>query len=254
MPLIERFGCNKCEFQFPTGWGSYVYAIDARGARIVCPHPGEVRSVQEITGMSYEDAKLAGRVGAARYAVCLACLHQFDIDLEKDERRCPKCATSEIQTALEAVGQLCPACNVGTIERGSPFRPVLDADWEQLPVPQVVKDLVFYEKTRKVPESLKAAFEAAESVGKFAFISVVLRLLEWWEGSFVTDRQKPSVQMHREGLWRQAFPKVLAAAPALADLVTIEGDCCRFSPVVSDEVRRGIKNYLRKHREHLLQC
>lgn len=254
MPLIERFGCNQCDFQFPIGWGSYVYAIDANGARIVCSHPGEARIVQEITRMSYADARLAGRASTACFAVCLRCLHQFDIDLEKNSRRCPACESPEIRTAAEAVGRPCPACKAGTIERGSPYRPVLDADWECLPVPQIVKDLVSFEKTREVPESLEAAFEAAESISRHTFISVVLKLLNWWEGSSVTKSQADAIQMRPEWHWRQALPSVLAAAPALAELAVIEDECCKFAPSVPDALRRGMKNYIRKHRDHTLEC
>lgn len=178
--LIERLGCDRCEFQFPTGWGGYLYATDANGARVVCPHPGEFEAAEGITGMSYEDAESAGRVGAARHAVCLQCLHQFDIDLEKDVRRCPACASYEIQTAAEAEGQPCPACKAGTIKRGLP-QPQFDADWEQLPVPRIVKDLVSFEKSREVPESLKVGYELAESVSEGGFITIAALLLTWWE-------------------------------------------------------------------------
>jgi hypothetical protein len=257
MPLIERFGCNQCEFQFPTGWGGYLYATDAHGARIVCPHPGEFEAAEEITGMSYEDAGSAGRVGAARHAVCLRCLQQFDIDLEKDARSCPACKSPEIRTAADAVGQPCPACKLGTVERGSP-QPPLDADWEQLPVPRIVKDLVSFDNSRETPESLKVGYELAESVSEGSFTAIAALLLSWWEELLWlesrSDEPDESIPMRPEWRWSQALPGVLAATPELARLVVVEKARCRFAPDLSEDVRRGMKNYCRKHRDHRIQC
>src|SRR5437763_5617790 len=101
MPIISRYSCNRCDFEMPTGWGSYMYAIDSEGKRVVCPHPGELCAAEQITGLDYSQARLAGRIGYARDCVCLSCLHQFELDLDRDARVCPRCAAAQVSTMRE---------------------------------------------------------------------------------------------------------------------------------------------------------
>ena len=128
MPEINRFNCNRCEFALPSGWGSYTYAVDDRGMRIYCPHPGEGWAIRQVTGMSYGEAYDAGRTGRADYAVCIDCLTQLSLDLKRDERRCAKCGSGRVSTVHELVGKACPQCKVGTVERGSGVQLSLLAD------------------------------------------------------------------------------------------------------------------------------
>ena len=256
MPPINRYTCNECGLELPAGWGVYTYAVDDRGERVTCPHPGEFQTIREVTGMDYAEARAAGRMGYAQHCICGRCLQQFDLDLDRDARVCPGCSSPDVRSLRESVGKRCPQCGVGLIEEGSLVRWELDADWEQLPVPEVVKDLLRLLEDRKVPEALRPAAAAAERFDRNTLFTVGWRLLDWWEGEYFSkdQEQKDSEEMQPQWTWCMALPEVLRVTPALAELVVIRGGRCWFAEGVSAEVRRGIKNYLRKHRKHEVEA
>lgn len=182
MPEINRFTCGRCDFALPGGWGGYCYVSTAGGERVVCPHPCEAETVAEVTGMSYGDAMAAGRVGFNSDCVCLDCLHQFNLDLKRDARRCPDCASERVCATLELVGKPCPKCNDGIIERGSPIRWKLGPDSASLPVPEIVKELVACEKTRVLTPSLRqpaAIVAQVPGVERSDLTSITCHLLDW---------------------------------------------------------------------------
>jgi hypothetical protein len=92
-----------------------MYAIDGRGRRKECPHPGELRAVRSITGLSHADAEKAGLLGHASHAVCDACLAFFDIDLSRDAGTCPRCNGAAILLQRDSVAAPCPKCRTGTL-------------------------------------------------------------------------------------------------------------------------------------------
>jgi hypothetical protein len=254
MPVISRYSCNERDFELPSGWGGYTYAVDNSGRRVVCPHPGEFHTIHQVTGLSYTEAREAGRVGFAQHCVCLDCLKQIDLDLERDAVVCPECSSAQVRSLRDLIGQKCPRCRVGIIEEGSLVRWKIDPDWERLPVPQVVKDLTEFAENRQVPVSLRRAAEVADTFGKHNFFTVAVRLLGWWEGDYFSkdQEQQDSTEMRPQWTWCKALPLVLEATPALAELVSIRGGRCWFAEGVSQDVRWGIKNYLRKHRTHVV--
>ncbi len=254
MPPIHRYACNECNFELPSGWGGYTYAVNDLGQRVVCPHPLEFAIVQRTTGLDYTEATQTGRVGYAQHCVCLNCLKQFDLDLERDTLVCPECSAPQVRSVRELVGQKCPRCKVGLIEEGPVVRWKLDPDWEQLPVPQVVKDLMEFVEQRRLPASLQRAAEVGGNCEKHNFLTVASGLLQWWEGDYFSEdqAQKDSVEIQPQRTWRKAFPAMMGALPALAELVVIRRGRCWFAEGVGPDVRRGIKNYLRKHRKHVL--
>lgn len=117
MPAIDKFQCRACGLKFPTGWGGFVYAVDSKGKRVVCPHPAEFTVIKEVTGMSYWEAKAAQRVGFNSDCICLDCLAQFKLDLNRDSRVCPKCESQKIRSIRELIDQPCPKCKKGKIEK-----------------------------------------------------------------------------------------------------------------------------------------
>lgn len=262
MPEINRFGCDHCEFELPGGWGGYCYVSAAGGERVVCPHPC-AETVAEVTGLSYGEAMDAGRVGFNSDCVCQDCLHQFNLDLKRDTRSCPKCASERMHSTLELVGQPCPKCKEGTIERGSPIRWKLDPDRAALPVPHIVKELVDYERTRVVTKALQ---QAANIVGqvpgieRHSFASIVIHLLDWWEGDYLgdivgggTDQHDCTDSYDDKWSWIQAFKAVIRGCDELAEIIEWrEGRFC-FKAGVSADLRRGMKNYVREHREHIVE-
>ncbi len=110
-----------------------MYVEGDDGERKICPHPAEPSAISQILKINREDviawltdknaqinqqAKelLEERVGFNSKCVCFECVSAFDIDLKKDERKCPNCQSENLKSASEAVGEDCPKCHQGTIE------------------------------------------------------------------------------------------------------------------------------------------
>lgn len=93
-----------------------MYAINSKGQREVCPHPGELRIAQEITGMLWEEAEARGLVGTHTYCVCLDCLTQCEINMKKDAVECSSCGSKNIVSEIDLVGKKCPKCKVGDFQ------------------------------------------------------------------------------------------------------------------------------------------
>lgn len=133
MPSINLFKCNKCDFSLPSGWGGHTYVKDNHGNKVICSHPGEYADVAKVLGIEASSIfafpyspwppsdphiaeLLKQRTGFYSHCICLKCLNQFDLDIEKDERKCPECKSSEVKSELEMIGQQCPRCNIGNME------------------------------------------------------------------------------------------------------------------------------------------
>ena len=131
MPQIWEFMCRNCAFSLPPGWGGYLYVKNDKGEKIACAHPQECKTVAEVLGIERDSVShlfwvplpdaapmdlLRERVGFDSYCVCVTCLNQFNLDLEKEDRECPRCHSKDVRAELELVGQPCPRCKTGTIE------------------------------------------------------------------------------------------------------------------------------------------
>jgi hypothetical protein len=142
MPNINDYGCTKCSFRLPRGWGYYFCVENDKGERLGCRHPGERRNVEDVLGKEAPLDVIVERTGFNSYCVCLDCLYQFEADLGafagywspyfifnlgkskpiyrpkmgKDARECPKCKSKNVKTELEMVGESCPKCKEGVIE------------------------------------------------------------------------------------------------------------------------------------------
>ena len=132
MPPINEYKCNQCDINLPKGWGTYMYVTDDNGNRVRCYHPSESRYVVEVLGESPSAELVYQRTGFNSCCICLECLAQFDVDFGKsywtskgfpddrtgkDKRECPKCKSVRVQTELEMVGETCPKCKEGIIEK-----------------------------------------------------------------------------------------------------------------------------------------
>ena len=113
MPPTSFVTCDHCGLAFPGGWGRYCYAVDSDGKRVVCRHPGEDRDAKKVTGMEWSEAVAAARIGSASHCMCFDCSEQFDLDLDRDEKKCPKCNSLNVRSADGAVGSRCPKCKTG---------------------------------------------------------------------------------------------------------------------------------------------
>jgi ribosomal protein S27AE len=112
-----------------------------RSMRLPCPHPLEYYYAIRILGDVDRDV-FKSRTGFNSYAICLDCQHQFEGDFRdekvnewrfyygcpsfekafrgkpemKDERKCPRCGSSNVKTVFELINQTCPKCRKGIIE------------------------------------------------------------------------------------------------------------------------------------------
>ena len=115
MPLLYKFGCDSCDLVLPLGEGGVFYAVDSKGYRVICPHPGEFQTISFITGLSYEEAKKQGMAGFLADSICCACLLQFSLDHDIDDLSCLSCKSGKISGIVGLVGKSCPKCDRGTI-------------------------------------------------------------------------------------------------------------------------------------------
>ncbi|MFC1872495.1 hypothetical protein ACFLYV_02100 [Chloroflexota bacterium] len=105
---------------------------DDNGNRVICPHPGESNYVVEVLGKNPSAELVNERTGINSHCLCLECLHQFDANfgetywtlnestddrMQKDKRECTKCKSIRVKTEKEMVGEACPKCNEGIIEK-----------------------------------------------------------------------------------------------------------------------------------------
>lgn len=214
--------------------------------------------------MSVGAAMAAGRTGFNSYCVCCACLSQFDLDLKRDERRCPQCASVDVKSVRELTDRPCPKCKIGTVRRGSPIRWRLDDDRATLPVPDIVKHIVNFEKDRVVTPPLQRAYELAMQVPEarpYTFTTVCSWILGWWQGDYfgkalggTTEQQACTGPCQPQWTWAEAFRRILREVPELSELADWKTDRFCFKPTVSADVRRGIKNYVREHREVVVEA
>lgn len=255
MPLIERFGCDNCDFQYPVGWGSYCYVVDNDGVRQACGHPDEFGEASRITGLPFDEISRQDRFGRLTHCVCLKCTRLFECDFERDDCVCPTCESNDIETAWGMVGETCPVCSHGTIERGSPVRWKLDPDWETLPVPSFTKKLVEACNRRmcadllsdevtflELREQEKAAFFAEFGLQAVAF---------WWEGFWSDGVLQHEVPLSGTISGLKCLRRVLPFIPELADIIEINAASVRFRQTTSKDERRGINNYVKKHIDRL---
>lgn len=120
MPEIYDYECDACGFSLPSGWGDYMYVVNNRGKRVVCPHPSEFETVKRVTGHDLFDPNTPRgtiMIGTNSHCLCTACLSKFDLDVNVDERKCPKCGSEKVYTEEEMVGKECPRCRKGIIEK-----------------------------------------------------------------------------------------------------------------------------------------
>jgi hypothetical protein len=116
MPQIFEFYCTNpdCEFEMPSGWGYYMYAIADDGERVHCPHPGEMGRAREVTGENASQEEIDRRTGFNTYCFCIHCETQVDLDLDRDEKACPECRSNAVKTIDELVDEQCPVCEEAT--------------------------------------------------------------------------------------------------------------------------------------------
>ena len=113
MPLLSTIKCNRCDLTLPSGAGGYMYVLNAVGERVVCSHPGEWDTIEQVTGLDWYAARQKGLLGHVSYCLCFECTHQLEIDVDRDVKQCPQCKSLHVRTANACLGGQCPRCHEG---------------------------------------------------------------------------------------------------------------------------------------------
>jgi hypothetical protein len=117
MPEIHRYKCNIFDFKLPNGWGGTAYVKDNEGDKIPCRHPLEQYTINRVLGFKrFFKSVRDKRIGFEYDCVCLDCLHQFGMDVDKEERKCEVCSSTNIKTVHELKLAPCPKCHQGIVK------------------------------------------------------------------------------------------------------------------------------------------
>jgi hypothetical protein len=72
-------------------------------------------AVYEVLGKDATDELIREMTGHNSDCLCLSCLSQFEMDVDKEQRSCPGCQSNQVSAVRELVGGVCPKCKAGTI-------------------------------------------------------------------------------------------------------------------------------------------
>ena len=92
-----------------------MYVKNSRGEKVVCVHPVEMDIVYDVLGKDASDELISEMTGQNSDCICLSCLSQFEMDVDKEPRSCPNCNSNQVRAVLELVDGVCPKCKAGTI-------------------------------------------------------------------------------------------------------------------------------------------
>lgn len=128
MPAIVRVACAACEFA-QAAHIPLTLVVDADGAEHICPHPGERRTAERITGVTWRELDRQNRI-LHRYALfCTTCgdVHHYAVR-ERKSRLGFIAAITLNPKQRDAEGVSCQSCGSSTL---SP----LDASFADVPCP-----------------------------------------------------------------------------------------------------------------------
>ena len=118
--MIFALQCDRCDFRVgPTG-GGYTYVVDANGNRVDCLHLLEERTIERVTGMSWEAASAKGLVHYMIEVLCSRCAQVFDAESKLGQSTrspCPRCGSIDTRRVLDGAHTRCPRCARGTLRR-----------------------------------------------------------------------------------------------------------------------------------------
>lgn len=143
MPEICSYECSSCGFAVASTFSGGMYAIDDKGARVPCLHPGEFSTAAEVLGISDHeltaalsrlsaasrgeaqphqsdserrlDEQVASRVKFTAGYCCFDCCARMELDSSLTVRTCPSCGGNALHAPVESLGRQCPKCHAGII-------------------------------------------------------------------------------------------------------------------------------------------
>lgn len=112
---IAKLQCDQCDYEIYASQAGYPYVI-WDGGEYSLPHPIEETSLKEYTGLMWREAMERGILQRKAECLCFACAAQFRLDVDREIKRCPKCASYEVRTFRGAINARCPSCNQGMLK------------------------------------------------------------------------------------------------------------------------------------------
>ncbi|MDP8306153.1 MAG: hypothetical protein RAO75_06585 [Candidatus Chlorobium antarcticum] len=114
--IIYEIECSSCYFRLGvfTENGS-MYVTDDKGKRIVCRHPLEDKEVYRVLGQDASQELVRQRTGMRHSWLCMDCLKDSLLDIDKDGRSCQHCGSANGALFSELQGRTCPSCGKGKL-------------------------------------------------------------------------------------------------------------------------------------------
>lgn len=114
MALIEKLTCSQCDFATEETAGAYLYTVGDAG-EVIMGHPAEGTVLKRVTGLEWHEAREKGLIRTKQYCLCYACSSKFYMDIDRLEKKCPTCQSSDVRSFNGAIAASCPSCRSGTL-------------------------------------------------------------------------------------------------------------------------------------------
>ena len=122
MAIVRSIKCDRCGLVLlKCGTGTVVYMrkpagfirrlLGLRGKKEYLSEPPIAKRQKSL---DMDQAIQEGRFGYRTVCFCLDCLKKFSLDSES-VKRCKKCKSTNIKSASQIIGMLCPKCRQGMI-------------------------------------------------------------------------------------------------------------------------------------------
>ena len=114
MPLIDQLKCSACSYATKHTAGSYLYTV-VDGTEVILSHPCEMSTLKSVTGLEWRQAQEAGLIRLKTYCICFDCAAQFDLDIDREEKKCTTCGSHNVRSFNGSINEPCPSCRSGVL-------------------------------------------------------------------------------------------------------------------------------------------
>ncbi len=114
MPPIEQLKCSACDYATKSTAGSCLYTV-ANGVEIILAHPDEISTLKRTTGLDWQQARESGLIRLRTYCICFNCAAQFELDVDREEKKCASCGSHDVRSFNGSINEPCPSCRSGVL-------------------------------------------------------------------------------------------------------------------------------------------
>ena len=115
MAPIYEYVCTECGFELPGGLVARHYALNKNGEKVYLSEMLGDEETSDVTGMNYWESFCVGLIGSDSDCLCFNCLETFKMDLDREQKQCPKCDSLNVKSSSGSIGSICPKCKKGKI-------------------------------------------------------------------------------------------------------------------------------------------